>query len=705
MNKKKEMILLSDVHKYFAIDGFREAQGEIIEQILKGKDCLALMATGSGKSLCYQYPALKKEGLTIVISPLIALMDDQVKSLQQKGLPAARLHGELREEERADTMKRVLKGEIKILYVSPEKLLSPKFINYSKKLKISLLVVDEAHSISIFGYGFRPSYLNLSRYFKQIGKKLPVAAFTATAPEYVQTDIVELLEMKKPVIIDSVKDYKMQEVRIQEVNHPQEKWEELLRFMAERRKESGIIYCSTVENVKAVKDFLKSHKIRAREYYSDLKQERKESCHKAFTEGKCKVVVATNAFGMGIDKQDVRYVIHFDVPRDMESYVQEMGRAGRDGNPADCLLLYHKEDGKRLKQLVSMKDKDYFKEDMVVEYERKLKLERLNHILSFIENSTGKPSKELQNEIKQYLAKNPLSNRLKEEAAQIRKSLIKNMKHPDRLSMNLTKIANTIKNQEYQVGVFEDLGIGEKGSDKSVSFKLDRRLSYFDLCVADAVYSLYYAGKEKIYLQNLIEVLSGDRDALLKRSKTESANSLEKHLQESLERMSETTLVIDRRRAKIGFGTEVIMEGRFLNLKREGKTAYVILETPLLYHYAEQTNGQIAGASFAYLKVRALPNSLENILLKHYIVYSIKIRKPINYQSKKINRNINLYKAIRKIGIELPVDTSARNRKIKTIQKKVEKILEHEKELGLIADFRFHENGETVKLEFFGETK
>lgn len=691
---REEDDLLFDVKKYFNIEEFREGQRKIIEDILEEKDSLAIMPTAGGKSICYQYPALKKDGLTLVISPLISLMEDQVKSMKENNLPAERLHGEMSGEESAEIMKKVLQGEIKILYISPERLISPKFINYSKSIEISLLVVDEAHCISLFGYGFRPSYLNLIRYFKQTGKRPAIAAFTATAADYVKDDIKELLEMKDCSLTGVVKDRKNHKIFIKKVENKEDKLKELRRYVMDNGNEAGIIYCTTVELVKEVTEFLKQSGIKARKYYADLKKERKDSCYINFLNGKCKLVVATSAFGMGIDKDNVRYVIHFDMPRDMESYVQEMGRAGRDGKAASCILFYNEEDSYKLRRVIQEEKENLLKEEKLVAYERKLKEERLEILIDFIKGGIGKENEELQREIELYFKKNPISKRLKNEAEEIRKYLQKKMNYPNKLSMNLTKIAGCIRKKEYEVGQFTEFNIGEEGRDKSVKFKLSRELSYFDICIADVVYSLYYAGKEKIYVKNIIELLSGDENALIKKP-------FAKEIEESLERMRETNLEIDMRDGNIGFGREKLLKGKFLTWEREGKNGYHILETPLLHQYAELTNGQIAGVSLPYLKVERLPNSKENLMLIYYFVYSIKIRKPFTgKRKKKINRNINIENAIIILGIELPKETSLKNRKLSTIREKIEVILIHEKNLGLLTDYKFHENGKSVEVDF-----
>jgi ATP-dependent DNA helicase RecQ len=342
---------------YFGYSAFRPGQGEVIDAVLEGRDVLAVMPTGAGKSLCYQIPALLLEGLTLVISPLIALMKDQVSALRDAGISAAFLNSSLSPDEYAETSFRAAGGEYKILYIAPERLrrggFAPGFparlAEASGAPEISLVVIDEAHCISQWGHDFRPSYLEITGFIHQLEKRPITAAFTATATGKVKEDIQRILSLKDPFVISTGFDRKNLYF---EVRKPRDKFGELLDCLKTRPGQSGIIYCSTRKAVEEVCQALHSRGLGVTRYHAGLDDRERRENQDDFIYDRKPLMVATNAFGMGIDKSNVSFVIHYNMPKNIESYYQEAGRAGRDGERADCILLYSPQDVRINKYLI-----------------------------------------------------------------------------------------------------------------------------------------------------------------------------------------------------------------------------------------------------------------------------------------------------------------------------------------------------------------
>ncbi len=329
--------------KYFGHSAFRPGQGEIIDHILAGQDCLGVMPTGAGKSMCYQIPALMLGGTSVVISPLISLMKDQVESLRQSGVNADFINSSLSQREYFQVIDSASAGLCSILYVAPERLLSDSFLNLCRRLAIPLVAVDEAHCVSHWGQDFRPSYLKIAEFVQQLPKRPVLAAFTATATDVVKRDIVRILGLRQPFSVTTGFDRANLyfEVRPTEQRDKDAVLLEIIRKISGR---SAIVYCSTRKNVDAVSEFLQLNGVNARAYHAGLSDEERRAAQEDFIFDRCSVIVATNAFGMGIDKSDVSLVVHYNMPKDLESYYQEAGRAGRDGSPARCILLYSRSD-------------------------------------------------------------------------------------------------------------------------------------------------------------------------------------------------------------------------------------------------------------------------------------------------------------------------------------------------------------------------
>ena len=330
--------ILKSVYGYSA---FREGQEDVIGAILDGRDVLGVMPTGAGKSLCYQIPALAMEGCAIVISPLISLMKDQVNALTQAGVPAAFLNSSLTERQTAAALSNARGGKYKIIYVAPERLLTGRFLSLAAEMNLSMIAVDEAHCISQWGQDFRPAYLDIPEFIRRLPARPRLCAFTATATERVRADIRRLIGLREPLELVTGFDRPNLYYR---VLRPANKREALTELLNGYRGMSGIIYCATRKQVEEICDSLKRDGFRAARYHAGLSDDERRRNQDAFAMDDSGVMVATNAFGMGIDKSDVRFVIHYNMPKDIESYYQEAGRAGRDGERADCVLLYSAQD-------------------------------------------------------------------------------------------------------------------------------------------------------------------------------------------------------------------------------------------------------------------------------------------------------------------------------------------------------------------------
>lgn len=329
--------------KYYGYTSFRNGQEEIINNILSHRDISAIMPTGAGKSICYQIPALAFEGITLVISPLISLMQDQVRSLISVGVRAAYLNSSLTPKQMDMAIDNARKGVYKIIYVAPERLTTDNFINFACNQNISLIAVDEAHCISQWGHDFRPSYMQISDFIGKLSYRPVVAAFTATATENVKKDIINNLGLKNPFSLTTGFNRKNLYFGTYK---PLDKEQFLLNYLSKNTDKSGIIYCSTRRNVDSVSEMLIRCGYAALPYHAGMSDSERTYNQNEFIYDRTKIIVATNAFGMGIDKPNVRYVIHYNMPQNMEEYYQQAGRAGRDGEPSECILLYSGRDVK-----------------------------------------------------------------------------------------------------------------------------------------------------------------------------------------------------------------------------------------------------------------------------------------------------------------------------------------------------------------------
>ena len=326
---------------YFGYDSFREGQEILIDSILAGRDAMGIMPTGSGKSLCFQVPALMTEGITLVISPLISLMKDQVASLNQAGIHAAYLNSSLSSSQYIKALAYAREGRYPIIYVAPERLLTEEFLDFCLNVRISMVAVDEAHCVSQWGQDFRPSYLKIVDFIEKLPKRPVISAFTATATKEVREDIIDILMLQDPAVVSTGYDRPNLYLSVQS---PKDKYATMKNFVERHPGQCGIIYCLTRKMVEEVCEKLNKEGLSATRYHAGLSDAERRTNQDDFIYDKSLIMVATNAFGMGIDKSNVRYVIHYNMPKNLESYYQEVGRCSRDGEPGECLLLYGGQD-------------------------------------------------------------------------------------------------------------------------------------------------------------------------------------------------------------------------------------------------------------------------------------------------------------------------------------------------------------------------
>lgn len=326
--------------QYFGYDNFRDGQAELIDALLHGRDVLGVMPTGAGKSLCYQVPAMLLPSVTIVISPLISLMRDQVQSLVTNGISTAFINSSLNETQYERAMANARSGQYKIIYIAPERLLAPSMLELAGTLQISMIAIDEAHCISQWGQDFRPGYLDIEKFVERLPTRPVLAAFTATATPRVREDILAALKLKNPLTL--VTGFDRPNLYF-EIKQPKDKYSALVQYLKENDG-NGIVYCSTRKEVESVTERLIADNYMATRYHAGLSDSERSRSQDDFIYDRARVIVATNAFGMGIDKSNVRFVIHYNMPQNVESYYQEAGRAGRDGLPSDCILFYARKD-------------------------------------------------------------------------------------------------------------------------------------------------------------------------------------------------------------------------------------------------------------------------------------------------------------------------------------------------------------------------
>ncbi len=479
----KAKALLKNIYGY---DNFRKGQSQIISAIVDKKDTLGVLPTGGGKSICYQIPALLFPHLTIIISPLISLMKDQVDSLKYVGVHAAFLNSTLSRDEYLEIIYKIKRNQIKLLYISPERLMNDNFISFIKNIDISMIAVDEAHCISQWGHDFRKSYLKIPDFLEKINKRPPILALTATATKKVREDIIDKLKLHSPKIF--INGFDRENITFK-VEKPIDGDAYIVNYLKANSKKSGIIYATTRKEVDSLYSYLKDIKgFNVAKYHAGLSETERKEFQDDFLKDKSPIMIATNAFGMGIDKSNVRFVIHKNIPKDLESYYQEAGRAGRDGAPAEAILLFFEQDVSTQEFLIENNEDS----DDAIKKEKRKKLDKMVDY-TYLESC-----------FREYILKYFGDKRIKNYCGNC--SNCKNFKDVVSLTLPAQKIFSCIGRTKESVGVSTLTNILLGKSDSKIERKEFHKLSTFgimnDFSQGDLEEFIYYLISEKYILQS-----------------------------------------------------------------------------------------------------------------------------------------------------------------------------------------------------------